>query len=332
MIALVSELENLTASTDIPAEGIVIESNRDTKKGISASCIIKNGTIEKGMYIVSGVAIAPVRIMENYLGKQIDSATFSSPIKIIGWDELPIVGNGFKVYADRESAKRAVENEKENRLKNKDKTDSNHNFNSELIVVPIVVKADTGSSLEAVINQINKLDTEVMKPQVVASGIGTITENDIRLATGSENAIIIGFSVKIDSPAKNLAERNEIEIKTFDIIYKMTEWLQETIKNKTPKVMTLESLGTAKVLKVFSKTKDRQILGGRVEKGKITLGAQVKIMRRDTEIGEGKVRELQQQKSATEEVKENTEFGAMIVSNIEIAPGDHLESFIVTEK
>lgn len=330
MITLVAELENLTGEREADGEGIVIESNRDTKKGITATCIIKNGTIKKGSYIVSGVAIAPIRIMENYLGKQIDTASFSSPVRIIGWDEMPVVGDSFKVFQDRDEARSTVET---NKLNNKTKNSPGENIGSgDQIVVPIVAKADTGSSLEAVVNQIKKLGTDVMRPQVVASGIGTISENDIRLATGTENAIIIGFNVKVDSPAKNLAERNEIEIKTFDIIYKMTEWLQETIKNKTPKVMMEESLGVAKVLKVFSKTKDRQILGGRVEKGKITLGAQVKIMRRDTEIGEGKVRELQQQKNATEEAKENTEFGAMIVSSTEIAPGDHLESFITIEK
>ncbi len=331
MISLVAELENLTGDKNLLAEGVVIESNRDTKKGITATCIVKNGTIEKGMYITSGTAIAPVRIMENYLGKQINSATFSNPIRIIGWDELPIVGNKFKAWKDRDEAKEAVANAKE---KSKEPThnDSLIDTNENIINIPVIVKADTGSSLEAVINQIKKLETEVIKPQIVSSGIGTITENDVRVATGTEKAIIIGFSVKIDSPAKNLAERSEIEIKTFDIIYKMTEWLQETLKSKTPKIKTVESIGTAKVLKVFSKLKDKQILGGRVEKGYIALGAQVKIIRRDTEIGEGKVRELQQQKNSTEEVKEGTEFGAMIVSSIEIAPGDHLQSFIITEQ
>lgn len=330
MIILVAELENLTGEQNVPASGIVIESNRDTKKGITATCIIKNGTIEKGMYITSGTAIAPVRIMENYLGKQIDTASFSSPIRIIGWDELPSVGNTFKVFRDREEAKEDIEKEKQNKKQNK--TDETGNDSAEIIHVPVVIKADTGSSLEAVVNQIKKLNTEVIKPVIVSSGIGTITENDVRVATGSEKAIIIGFNVKVDSPAKNLAERSEMEIKTFDIIYKMTEWLDEVLKSRTPKIQTLESLGTAKILKIFSKVKDKQILGGRVEKGKMTLGAQVKIKRRDAEIGEGKIKELQQQKSSTEEVREGNEFGAMIVSNIEIAPGDHLESFITIEK
>ncbi len=330
MIVLVAELENLTGDRNTLATGVVIESNRDVKKGITATCIIKDGKIEKGMFIVSGTAIAPVRIMENYLGKQIDTATFSNPIRIIGWDELPLVGNRFQVFKDRDDAREAVETEKE---KNANKKSNDAVMNSgDSIILPLLIKADTGSSLEAVINQVKKLDTDIVKTQVISSGIGNVSENDIRLATGTLKAIVIGFNIKVDSPAKNLAERSEIEIKTFDIIYKMTEWLEEVIKSKTPKVKKEEVTGKAKVLKVFSKLKDKQILGGRVESGKITLGAQVKIKRRDADIGEGKVRELQQQKNSTEEVREGSEFGTMIVSNIEIAPGDYIECFTITEE
>lgn len=111
----------------------------------------------------------------------------------------------------------------------------------------------------------------------------------------------------------------------------MNEWLKEVLETRTPKIKTAESLGTAKVLKIFSKVKDKQILGAKVEKGTISLGSQVKIMRRDENIGEGKVRELQQQKVATSEV-DRGEFGTMIVANVEIASGDTIESFIITEK
>jgi translation initiation factor IF-2 len=330
MIVLVSELENLTGNRNIPGEGVIIESNRDIKKGISATCIIKNGTLEKGMYITSGVATAPVRIMENYLGKAVDSASFSSPVKIIGWDNLPLVGDSFKGFKTRDEAKEDIEKTKNQRLSQKGQSDETENVSTN--VIPIIVKADTGSSLEAVIGEIKKLTTERTCTKVIASGIGTISENDVRNAYGEEKAIIIGFNTKVDSPAKNLAERSEIEIQTFDIIYKMSDWLKETLVTRTPKIQTLESVGKAKVLKIFSKVKDKQILGGRVEKGSITLGAQVKIFRRDVEIGEGKVRELQDQKVKSQEVREGKEFGTLIEAKVEIAPGDYVESFITVEK
>ncbi|MEQ1561546.1 MAG: translation initiation factor IF-2 [Nitrospira sp.] len=328
MIVLVGELQNLTGNRQKIGEGIVIESNRDTKKGISATCIIKDGTMKKGMFIASGIASSPIRIMENYLGKSMEEASFSSPVKIIGWDAMPEVGECFKVFETQKELREYIETEKTKKPTKINYVNAPTSANS----IPVVVKADTGSSLEALVSEINKLQTDRMSAQVISSSIGNISENDVRLADGSTKAIIIGFNVKVDSPAKSLAERNEIEIKTFDIIYKMTEWLAETLQTRTPKVMTEEFLGEAKVLKVFSKTKDKQILGGRVDNGSIAVGSQVKIIRRDMEIGVGRVRELQQQKVKVSEVKEGKEFGSMIEAKIEILPGDYIKNFIVTEK
>jgi translation initiation factor IF-2 len=330
MIVLVSELADLSGNPDLNAEGVVLESNRDIKKGISATCIIKNGSLKKGMYIASGTASAPIRMIENYLGKQINDAAFPSPVKIIGFDELPQVGETFHTFGSREEAREFVAKEKE-KLSSKSKT---HDSVSELceVIIPLVVKADTGSSLEALISEIKKQKNEKVCTEIISSGIGNISENDTRVANGSIKAVIIGFNVDVDSPAKSLAERNEIEVKTFNIIYKMSEWLAERLVERTPKVKTVESLGTAKVLKIFSKIRDKQILGGKVEKGTLSLGAQVKIMRRDAEICEGKIRELQSQKNSISSVSEGKEFGAMIEAKIEIAPGDRIENFIIIEK
>lgn len=328
MILLVAELEELTGDPSILAEGMIIESNRDVKKGISATCVIKNGSLEKGMFIASGKASSPVRIMENYLGKQLDKASFSSPIKIIGWDEMPLVGNSFKVFKNRDELKEYILEEIEkSKSQNNGYTESGFENN-----IPIIIKADTGNSLEALIGQVSKICNENTGIKVIASSIGTITENDVRLANGNEKAIIVGFNVPIDPPAKSLAERNEILIKTFDIIYKMNEWLQELLVSKTPKVKVEESVGVAKVMKVFSKVKDRQIIGARADKGLLKLGSQVKILRREEKIGEGKINELQIQKSSASEVREGNEFGAMVVSPVEIMPGDRIECFIVIEK
>lgn len=330
MIILVSELEGLTGEPEVNGVGVVIESNRDIKKGITATCIIKNGVIKKGMYITSGVALAPVRMMENFLGKPISEASFPSPIKIIGWDELPEVGHTFETFSEREEAKNNIEQEKESR-QNKTKKIEPEKDTCE-VTVPVIVKADTGSSLEAVISEIAKQRNEKVCTEIISSGIGNISENDVRLANGSLKAVIIGFSVQIDGPAKSLAERNEIDIKSFDIIYKMSEWLNEELVKKTPKVKIVESIGIARVIKVFSKLKDKQILGGKVESGQLALGAQVKILRRDAEIAEGRIRELQSQKNNVSEVGVGKEFGAMIEAKVEIAPGDKIQSFIVTEK
>lgn len=167
---------------------------------------------------------------------------------------------------------------------------------------------------------------------MVSCGIGAISENDIRLAQGSRKVTIVGFNVKVESLAKSFAERAGIEIKTFDIIYKMTEWLKEFLLSQTPKVSEIVLTGSAKILKVFSKTKDKQIIGASVQSGNITVGSTISIKRRDSEIGQGKIRGLEQQKKKTDSVATGTEFGAMVEAKIEIAPGDILESFITVEK
>ena len=325
MIILVAELENLTGDKTLPAEGVIIESTRDIQKGISAVCIIKNGSLEKGEFVATNESIAPIRIIENYLGKPVDSATFSSPIKIIGWDKLPEVGSTFQTFKTKNEAVKYIEKENKKPINNKQTNISENNLN-------LVVKADTGSSLEAVLSEISKLESERMGVQIISSGIGAICENDIRVANGSKKAIVLGFNTKIDSPAKDLSERNAVEVKTFDVIYKLTEWLSEKLIEKTPKMQVDEAKGKAKILKIFSKVKDKQILGGRVEDGSITLGSQVKIMRREAEIGQGKIRELQSQKVSISEASLGKEFGALIEAKIEIAPGDHIECFVTVEK
>ena len=256
MIILVADLEQLTGNKNVPGEGLVIESNRDVKKGISATCIIKNGTIEKGMYVVSGTATAPVRIMENYLGKPLSKASFSSPVKIIGWDELPLVGNIFKTFANREEARAEVE---KNKILVSKKTEISATDDASINNLLLIIKADTGSSLEAILGEIKKLKTERIATQVISSGIGGIGENDVRLANGTKKAIVIGFNTKVDALAKSLAERNSIEIETFDIIYKMSEWLKKIMTERAPKIQVDESTGMAKVLKIFSKVKTNKL-------------------------------------------------------------------------
>ncbi len=326
MITLMAELENLSGDPSVPGEGVVIESNRDTRKGISATCIIKNGTIKTGMFAVAGKSQTPVRMMENFLGQHVASATFSSPVNIIGWDVLPVVGSTFETFATREEARATVEKAQS--------TVSTHaeKFDDTLVYVPLVVKADAGGSLEAVVAQIEKIATDKVRAQIISRGIGVISEKDVQSAIGNTKAIVVGFNVGVDSPASGLALRNEIEIETFDVIYKLTEWLAEKFAERTPKVRTEESTGTAKILKTFSKVKDKQILGAKVESGQITLGSTVRITRRDAEIGQGKVKELQEQKKRVDSVGEGKEFGTLIEAKIEIAIGDHIESFVVVEK
>lgn len=345
MVFLVSELAELKASHSGKAEGIVIESNLDPKKGVSATLIIKNGTLKKGEFLAAGESFAPVRIMEDFLGKKIDEATFSSPVKIIGWDKLVKAGSEFKTYDTKNEALAYVAKEAadakvlEKQTEAKNKADAlaaalqaATDGSGEITTIPLIVKADTSGSLEAIIYEIGKIKAERVSIQIIEEAVGSIGEGDVRLASANKNTIIVGFNTKIDTPAKNLADRDDVKINVFDIIYKLTDWLKEIIKERTPKVLVDEITGTSKIMRIFSKTKDKQIIGGKVENGFLIVGEMIKVMRRESEIGTGRVRGLQSQKRDTDEVKEGSEFGAMVESKIEIAPGDRLVSFRTVEK
>ena len=366
LILLVAELANFTGDVNKKAEGIVIETKLDTKKGISATLVIKDGTLARGQYIVAGSAWTPVRIMENFLGKPIESAIFGSPVQIIGWSQMPEVGSVFYAVDSKKEAEAAAtlskttgdvaksiatrqaeetaKNAKAAALKKAQlkaietktagatgtKTGETKNANIEnapieKIIVPIIIKADTVGSLEGIEHEISKIKNEAVELKMIQSGIGPISEIDIKGALGAVGAVVLGFNVKTDSAAFNLAERSEIIVKNFDIIYKLSEFLVALIIERTPKP-TEEIKGTATILKIFSKQRDRQVIGGKVTSGALKVGEVVTIRRRTAEIGTGKIRNLQQMKADVDTVLEGKEFGAQIESKNDLASNDTIES------
>jgi len=334
----VAEVEELTADASQPASGIIIEANRDTKKGITATLVIQNGTLESGKFIVAGGSLAPVRIMEDFSGKNIKTATFSSPVRIIGWSEIPQIGSSFvTVDSKKEAEVIAAENRLKKPAAEARKEESTTNTDSAGIVttkpqINLIIKADVSGSLEAIEGEMKKLKAEKVIVKIVQASVGSISENEIKVAVGVEGTIVVGFNVKIDAAADSLRERLGIEVKTFDIIYKFVEWLEELVAAKTPKQMVDEVTGRAKILKQFSRTKEKQVLGGKVETGTIVVGGEVKVLRRELEIARGRIKGLQQQKLKATQVEEGYEFGAEIECKMEIAPGDRIECFRTVEK
>jgi translation initiation factor IF-2 len=199
-------------------------------------------------------------------------------------------------------------------------------------IINVLIKADVTGSVEGIEHELQKIKNERMKVKIVHFGVGDISENDIHMLGGKPDSLILGFNVKVDPKATSAAEKSGVQIKTFDIIYKLTEWLAELALSKTPKIDVEEMTGRAKVLKFFSATKDKNIIGGRVEEGEIKLGDEVKIMRREVEVGRGKIRELQQMKEKTSEVRTGVEFGCQLQSAITPAPGDKLEAYTIVQK
>ena len=328
MIFLIAELEGFNGDKSKWGTGIIIESKLDPQKGISAVGIIKDGTVKKGMFVASTGCLAPLRYFLNLHDKQIDEATFSSPIQIVGWDNPPPVGAIFELFEDKKAAQLYADSEKIKCCSKK----INTVIPEDMKILPIIVKADTAGSLEALVYEISKLSRERIQPQIILNGIGTVSENDVKSALATPGTLILSFNTKIDPQAGPLAERSDIKIESFDIIYKLTERIADLLLEKEPHIEVEEVSGQAKVLRIFSINKDKQVLGARVQTGVIDIGSQVRIIRRESEIGRGKIKELQQSKVATERVNEGAEFGSLIESKIEIAAGDVLESIIKVTK
>ncbi|MDP2641974.1 MAG: GTP-binding protein, partial [bacterium] len=328
MIGLMSELEGKTADKEALGSGVIIESQRDAKRGITAIGIIKDGTVRRGLFAAAGGAIAPIRFLLDTEGNMVDELSFSSPAQIVGWNEMPTIGEKFKTFLKKDDALAFVA-EKKNTLVAKKQIDKTAEGVAHL---PLVLKADTAGSLEAITSELSKLTRERIVPKIVLANVGVINENDVKSALTTSGTIILGFNTKVDAQAASLAERSGITILTFNIVYELTDKVKEFLTQREPRIEVEEIASTSKVLKVFGVTKDKQVIGGRVISGILKRGSAVKIIRRETEIGRGKVKELQQSKVATDSASEGTEFGAMIESKIEIAPGDTINTVTLVTK
>jgi len=331
VVFLTTDVQELTGDTGLNATGIVIESKLDARKGISASLIIKNGMLRTGQFIAAGNSFATVRAIENDTGEKLNMASFSTPVMIVGWSELVPSGVEFVTCDLKDEAITYTKNFAANTVKVQ-KIGINSNQENKISTLNIIVKADTAGSLEAINYEIKKLGNDRIKPEIISEGVGAIGEGDVKSANASTKAFIFGFNTKADSAAKILAERDGISIEIFSIIYKITEKVEKLLTEHTPKMMVDEITGSAKILRTFSRQKDKQIIGGKVEEGFLSVGEAIRIIRRETEIGTGRIRGMQQQKKETAKVEAGNEFGAYVESKFEIAVGDVLRSYHTIEK
>lgn len=327
LILITTEMENWQFNPSLEASGFVLESNMDSKRGIQSTLIIKDGTLKIGMTIVAGGASAKVRNIENYLGKMTEEASACAPVRIFGFDNIPEVGQEFRAFLDK---KQATEYQSQIKLKNVEK--SEEHIDTDKKTIAIVLKADVAGSLEALEKEIKKIKSENAEFKIISKGIGMISESDIKAVAEAKDTLVVGFNVKADRNASEIAEQKGLQISFFDIIYKATEWLAVELENRRPKIASLEVTGRAKILRAFSKTKEKQILGGKVLSGSINMHSNLKILRREFEIGQGKISNLEQNKAKTGSVDEGQEFGMMVESKVEIAPGDIIESFSIVQK
>src|SRR5690606_35619610 len=300
----------------------ILESSIDPKAGIAATLIIKEGTLVSGQAVVAGKAIAPVRVLKDFQGRQIKEASFSSPVQLVGFDALPPVGSMFQAYQNKKEALDAI-----TEVSSSEETLHDETAAAE-IVIPLIIKANTAGTIDAVLYELKKLPSERAQFKVIETGIGDISDNDVRLAGTQKNGVIVGFHVDVEPSAKEWSERQNVTIASYKIIYELIEWLQNELQKRTPKHTVQKVVGKAKVLKTFNSSKNKQILGGRVIEGQIGIKNRINIVRRGEKIGQGIIQGLQQSRAETQKVDADQEFGCSLEgAKIEIAPGDILESF-----
>lgn len=322
-LLLVVEMNELTANLSLEATGYVLESFVDQKRGISASLIIKEGTLPSSGAILAGTALSPIRIIEDFAGRTIKSPHAGQPIKVTGFDDVPASGAIFTSSSDKKTLEKL---QTETKLNTPKDTLDPRIYRNAKVVIPVVIKSDSLGTLDAVKRELKKRETGDIKIKIIAEGVGAISEGDIMLASSDEKTVIIGFTVKMESKARDQAERFKIHPEIFDIIYKLSEWFDTLVESRLPYEEKEVVLGTLKLMRTFSSQKDKHVIGGKVETGKINNNSVVKIIRRGVELGRGRIIELQSQKIKTDVVNEGNECGLMVESKVEMIPGDMLEA------
>ena len=323
LVVLAADLAELTGDAAASATGRVIEGKLDTKRGNTATLIIENGTLKSGQCVVAGTSYAPVRIMEDFQGKTIKEAGLATPVRLVGFTDIPDVGMEFVTVANKKEAETLLAE----RAAAIEPTGSAHPpKRSKLPVIPLLIKADVLGTIDAIQHELDKFESDRIEVKVIDTGVGDVTVSDVQNVSATKDAIIVGFSVKVERAAADLAERLDVEIDTFDIIYELSEWLETALKNRTPKKEERVTSGSVKILKHFSMQKNIHVMGGRVEEGSIKANQPVKILRRDIEIGTGIIKNLQQAKQDVQEVIEG-EFGLQLDTRAEVAPGDYLQPY-----
>lgn len=324
LVLLAADLAELTADPTLNAAGFVLESSQDPKRGVSATLIIKDGTLKTGMYVVAGDAFAPVRFIENFLGVRVESVGPSEPALVAGFSKLPPAGTPFIIAEKKKDAEmRAKEAERKTPEMRAETADG-------ISELPLVIKADVAGSVEAILHELKKLAHDRTAIKIISTGVGAVSESDVKTALAA-GGVVIAFHVGVDQAARDLADRDHVSVHTFAIIYELSEKVASLLAERAPKVETEKELGRATVLKTFSSGSRKQVLGARYVSGIITLRDRVRVMRRGTLITSGSVTNLQLARSDVKEVKVDGDFGMEIEAKEDTAPGDEIIAFTVIQ-
>ena len=334
-VLLVAEMRELKANPNRAARGAVIEARLDKGRGPVATLLVQNGTLKQGDIIIAGTAVGRVRAMVDYRGRPVKTAGPSVPVEITGMAEVPGAGDDFYAVADERMARELAEQRKQEK---KDaaaapaaKKVSLDDLFSQIQVgevkeLKVIVKADVQGSAEAVRQNLEKLSNDEVRVRVIHSGVGAINESDVMLASTS-NAIIVGFSVRPDNVARNMIERDKVDVRLYRVIYDCIEEIESAMKGLlAPKFKEVE-LGRVEVREVYKITGAGVIAGCYVKEGKVVRSAQIRLVRDGVVIHEGTIASLRRFKDDVKEVATNFECGIGLEKFSDIKVGDIVEVF-----
>ena len=337
-VLLVAELKELKANPNRAGKGIVIEARLDKGRGPVATLLVQNGTLKTGDTIVAGMSVGRVRVMTNGRGQRVETAGPSVPVEITGLVDVPQAGDTFDAVSDERLARELVEQRKreakEEEFNRFHKVTLDNLFASinqgEMKELDIIVKADVQGSVEAVRQSLEKLSNDEVKVKVIHGGVGAISESDVMLANAS-NAIIVGFNVRPDPVAAEVAERDGIDMRMYRIIYDCIEEIEAAIKGMLAPKYREVILGRVEVRNVFKLSSAGMIAGSYVLEGKVTRNAQIRVVRDGIVITEDSISSLKRFKDDVKEVAQGYECGIGLEKFNDIKEGDIFEAFIMEE-
>lgn len=326
-ILLVTEVENFKADAKRNALGVVLESHLDPQKGVIATVLIKSGTLKEGQDIKAGTIFGRARRIEDFTGKKLLLAGPSTPVSLIGLPSAPSSNDILQVLDEKMSARDKAKDSLKGMTGSAELTSKKIDLGGEKIKkLNIVLKSDVQGSLEAIQQMLSEIKSEEVAIDYIATGVGNITESDVRLAQSS-NAVVFGFNVEATGVAKRMAENANVEIKTYKIIYELLQEIKSRLSDMLAPEIVREDFGKMKVLALFKTGKKDMIVGGKVVSGKMVNNSQIEVMRNDNIIGRGKLGNLQQNKINTDEVAKDNECGITFDGETKIKEGDTLLCF-----
>jgi translation initiation factor IF-2 len=338
MVNLVSDMQELKANPDTTARGVSIEAHLDKGRGPVATLIVQKGTLRVGDPIVAGPAWAKVRALTDEAGHRIKSAGPSQPVLVTGWSQLPEAGDEFRVVGDDREAKRIAQ-EREGKLRQAEYAEGGKAMSLEDLLskartgdipeLKLIVKANTQGAIEALSESIDKLDQSLVRTVIQRRAVGAINENDIWMAKAS-GAIVVGFAVRPDAGARQLAEKEGVDVRLYEVIYQLLDDIQKATHGLLAPLEEEVVTGSAEVREIF-RTPKAVVAGSYVTEGRVLRNSRARLLREGTVIHSGEVSSLRRFKDDVREVASGYECGITIAGYNDIKVGDVIETFEIRE-